>query len=130
MGAMDSAASQLRRQLGESTASLERFQIPVAQATTSSLEALRAFTQEGESFEYGDMKAAQVSASERDTVKVLIDRPLVRALLAVEAHKPGEAVELMEPARRTSCAIIAYPICAPRRRRSGAGLTRRRPITG
>ena len=61
LGALDSAAGQLRRQLGESTASLDRFQIPVAQATTSSLDALRAYTLAGESFERGDMKAAQGS---------------------------------------------------------------------
>lgn len=61
LGALDSAVGQLRRQLGESTASLDRFQIPVAQATTSSLDALRAYTLAGESFERGDMKAAQGS---------------------------------------------------------------------
>jgi DNA-binding winged helix-turn-helix (wHTH) protein/tetratricopeptide (TPR) repeat protein len=61
LGALDSAAGQLRRQLGESTASLDKFQIPVAQATTSSLDALRAYTLAGESFERGDMKAAQGS---------------------------------------------------------------------
>ena len=61
LGALDSAAGQLRRKLGESTASLGRFQIPVAQATTSSLDALRAYTLAGESFERGDMKAAESS---------------------------------------------------------------------
>jgi DNA-binding winged helix-turn-helix (wHTH) protein/tetratricopeptide (TPR) repeat protein len=59
LGALDAAAGHLRRQLGESTASLDRFQIPVAQATTPSLEALRAYTLAGEAFERGDMKAAQ-----------------------------------------------------------------------
>ncbi len=61
LSALDSAAGHLRRQLGESSASLDRFQTPVAQATTSSLEALRAYTQGSESFERGDMKAAQNS---------------------------------------------------------------------
>ncbi len=61
LGALDSAAGHLRRQLGESTASLDRFQIPVAQATTPSLDALRAYTLAGEAFERGDMKAAQGS---------------------------------------------------------------------
>ncbi len=59
--ALDSAAGRLRQQLGESSASLERFQMPVAQATTSSLDALRAYTQGAESFEHGDMVAAQGS---------------------------------------------------------------------
>ncbi len=59
LAALDSAAGHLRRQLGESTPSLDRFQIPVAQATTPSLDALRAYTLAGEAFERGDMKAAQ-----------------------------------------------------------------------
>ena len=43
--ALDVAATLVRKQLGESAASLEKFQAPIAQATTSSLEALRAYTQ-------------------------------------------------------------------------------------
>jgi eukaryotic-like serine/threonine-protein kinase len=39
------AASSLRAKLGESVASLQKFDTPVERATTSSLEALRAFTQ-------------------------------------------------------------------------------------
>lgn len=38
-------ASRVRRQLGESVASLERFDRPLSEVTTSSLEALRAYTQ-------------------------------------------------------------------------------------
>jgi serine/threonine protein kinase/tetratricopeptide (TPR) repeat protein len=38
------AASRLRRKLGESLPTIERFDKPMAQATTSSLEALRAFS--------------------------------------------------------------------------------------
>ena len=40
LGALDSAAGQLRRKLGESTASLGRFQIPVAQATRVSAKCM------------------------------------------------------------------------------------------
>jgi eukaryotic-like serine/threonine-protein kinase len=58
--ALDSAAGQVRQQLGESVASLERYQIPITQATTPSLEALRTFSEAGESFRHGDMKAAQI----------------------------------------------------------------------
>jgi hypothetical protein len=43
--------------------------------------------------------ASRDPAAERDTVKVFIDQPLVRALLAVKAHKPMDAVVMMEPAR-------------------------------
>ncbi len=57
--ALDAAAGQMRKQLGESSASLERFQAPIAQATTSSLEALRAYTQALESSDRGDIATEQ-----------------------------------------------------------------------
>jgi len=59
LGALDEAAGRVRTQLGESRASRERFQTPVAQATTPSLAALRAFSKAAERFEHGDMKGAQ-----------------------------------------------------------------------
>jgi tetratricopeptide (TPR) repeat protein/tRNA A-37 threonylcarbamoyl transferase component Bud32 len=42
--ALDRAASGLRRKLGESLASVQKFAMPLEQATTSSLEALKAFS--------------------------------------------------------------------------------------
>jgi eukaryotic-like serine/threonine-protein kinase len=42
---LDKAASNLRGKLGESVASLQKFATPLQQATTSSLEALKAFSQ-------------------------------------------------------------------------------------
>jgi DNA-binding winged helix-turn-helix (wHTH) protein/Tfp pilus assembly protein PilF len=45
LGALDTVAGRVRKQLGESAASLEHFQIPIEQATTSSLEALRLYSQ-------------------------------------------------------------------------------------
>ncbi len=44
LAALDQAADRLRGRLGEPAASLERFHVPVEQATTTSLAALRAFT--------------------------------------------------------------------------------------
>jgi eukaryotic-like serine/threonine-protein kinase len=41
---LDNAASNLRGKLGESVASIQKFATPLEQATTSSLEALQAFT--------------------------------------------------------------------------------------
>ena len=58
--ALEAAAGRVRKQLGESAASLDRYQIPITQATTPSLDALRAFSEAGESFRRGDMKAAQI----------------------------------------------------------------------
>jgi serine/threonine protein kinase/TolB-like protein/Flp pilus assembly protein TadD len=44
LGALGSAATKLRGKLGESLASVQKFDKPLDEATTSSLEALRAFT--------------------------------------------------------------------------------------
>jgi len=46
--ALGKAASQLREKLGESLSSIKKFDAPIEQATTSSLEALKAFTQGNE----------------------------------------------------------------------------------
>jgi len=57
--ALDAAAGRMRKQLGESSASLERFKAPIAQATTSSLEALRAYTLGLDSMDRGDFVSGQ-----------------------------------------------------------------------
>jgi len=44
LDALGGAASKLRRQLGESLATVQTFDVPLAEATTSSLEALKAFS--------------------------------------------------------------------------------------
>ena len=44
LDALSEAASKLRRELGESLASVQKFDVPLEQATTSSLEALKAFS--------------------------------------------------------------------------------------
>jgi serine/threonine protein kinase/tetratricopeptide (TPR) repeat protein len=45
LGSLGAAASNLRHKLGESLASVEKFDAPLFEATTSSLEALEAYTQ-------------------------------------------------------------------------------------
>ncbi len=45
LSALNNAASELRSKLGESRASLKRYDAPLDQATTSSLEALQAYSQ-------------------------------------------------------------------------------------
>jgi eukaryotic-like serine/threonine-protein kinase len=45
LSALNRAAEQMRSRLGETDESLQKFNVPVSQATTSSLAALRAFTQ-------------------------------------------------------------------------------------
>jgi DNA-binding winged helix-turn-helix (wHTH) protein/tetratricopeptide (TPR) repeat protein len=44
LGALGEAAIKLRRELGESLATVQRFDVPLEQATTSSLEALKAYS--------------------------------------------------------------------------------------
>jgi serine/threonine protein kinase/tetratricopeptide (TPR) repeat protein len=44
LGALGQTVTRMRRELGESLASVERYDAPVEQATTSSLEALKAFS--------------------------------------------------------------------------------------
>ena len=45
LDALDEAASKLRRELGESLASLQKFDVPLARATTPSFEALKEYSQ-------------------------------------------------------------------------------------
>jgi tetratricopeptide (TPR) repeat protein/tRNA A-37 threonylcarbamoyl transferase component Bud32 len=52
--ALGGAASHLRNQLGESLASIQKFDKPVEEATTSSLEALKAYTQGSETASLGE----------------------------------------------------------------------------
>jgi eukaryotic-like serine/threonine-protein kinase len=44
LGALGEAASKLRSELGESIATIQKFNVPLAEATTSSLEALKAYS--------------------------------------------------------------------------------------
>jgi len=44
LAAMDKAAAKLRNKVGESLSSVQKFDVPLAQATTSSLEALKAYS--------------------------------------------------------------------------------------
>ncbi|MGA3133411.1 MAG: winged helix-turn-helix domain-containing protein [Terracidiphilus sp.] len=54
LGALDVLTRKLRRELGESSRQVAQFQVPIAQATTSSLEALRAYSQALDSSDRGD----------------------------------------------------------------------------
>ena len=59
--ALSRAASELRSKLGESRASLKTFDVPLEQATTSSLEALQAYSQGMRASWKGDMASAMSS---------------------------------------------------------------------
>jgi eukaryotic-like serine/threonine-protein kinase len=64
--ALSNAASELRSKLGESQASLETYDVPLNQATTSSLEALQAYNQGGQALWEGDWESA-IASLERAT---------------------------------------------------------------
>ncbi len=63
LAALDSTADRLRQNLGESARSVERFEIPIAQATTSSLEALKAYS-------IGEDMLGRTSRDETETLPV------------------------------------------------------------
>jgi eukaryotic-like serine/threonine-protein kinase len=63
LGALDSAAAALRHDLGESGKSVERFHVPIAQATTSSLEALKAYS-------IGEYMVGRTGKEETETLPV------------------------------------------------------------
>ena len=58
LAALGTAASKLRSKLGESRASLQTYDVPLVQATTSSLEALQAYTRCDQGFSRSDLAAA------------------------------------------------------------------------
>jgi len=58
LAAVDQAAGQIRQRLGESAASLDKFQVPIATVSTPSLEALRAYSEGDQSFNKGNMRTA------------------------------------------------------------------------
>lgn len=58
LSALSGAASELRSKLGESRASLKTYDVPLEQATTSSLEALQAYSQGLQAFWTGDPPSA------------------------------------------------------------------------
>lgn len=64
LSSLSNAASQLRSKLGESRASLATYDVPLTQATTSSLEALQAYTQGNQAFWGADLQSA-ISSLER-----------------------------------------------------------------
>ena len=59
--ALSDAASELRSKLGESRASLKTYDVPLEEATTSSLEALQAFNQGTRAFWKSDFSSAIAS---------------------------------------------------------------------
>src|SRR6266699_5812295 len=79
--ALGTAASQLRSKLGESLTSIKKFDAPIEQATTSSLEALKAFTQGNEQRNQG--KQAEAISFYKRAIELDPNFALAYARLAV-----------------------------------------------
>ena len=58
LGALGAAAAKLRNELGESLSSVQKFDVPLAQATTSSLEALKSYSFGLSKYANGDQAGA------------------------------------------------------------------------
>jgi eukaryotic-like serine/threonine-protein kinase len=79
LNALGDAAAKLRGQLGESLASVQKFDVPLEQATTSSLEALQAFTAGGRAF----FAKGPTAALEYDQRAIQLDPDFAMAYAAV-----------------------------------------------
>ena len=92
--ALGSAAARLRTRLGESLASIQKFDKPFEEATTSSLDALKAYTQGGQVFDSGDQLKA-IPAFER-AVELDPNFPLAYQGLAAIYSNAGEEERSIE----------------------------------
>jgi DNA-binding winged helix-turn-helix (wHTH) protein/tetratricopeptide (TPR) repeat protein len=96
--AVSKASTGLRKKLGESLASIQKFDKPIEQATTSSLEALQAFTRGTESH----LKDEYVESSVHFQRAIELDPNFAFAhtLLAVAYRNVGEWTRSMESMQR------------------------------
>ncbi|MGO9123900.1 MAG: protein kinase domain-containing protein [Terriglobales bacterium] len=84
LDSLGKAASKIRGELGESLATVQRFDVPLAEATTSSLEAL-------EEYSLGDLKRDPAAALPHDLKAVQLDPNFAMAYLAVGQDYLAEA---------------------------------------
>lgn len=102
LGALGQAASALRKELGESLASIDRFDVPLAQATTSLLEALKAFS-------LGQKAASAQGAAQSlpyDQRAIALDPDFAMAYEAAGVHYSN----LGEPARAAEYLTKAFQL--------------------
>jgi tetratricopeptide (TPR) repeat protein len=92
------AASEIRERLGESLQSIERFDAPIEQATTSSLAALKAFTQ-GNARRAEGVESEAIPYYER-AIDLDPNFAMAHARLAVVHSNLGDFVRSNEHARR------------------------------
>ena len=96
------AASKLREQLGESLATVQRFDAPLAQATTSSLEALKAYSLG----QKADREKGPAAALPYDQRAIQLDPNFAMGYMAVG----GEYFSLAEPGRSSEYLTKAFEL--------------------
>src|SRR5215469_2942462 len=100
--ALDNAAGDMRRKLGESLTSIRQFDTPIEEATTSSLEALKAYSMGRKTWrERGDAAAIPFY---KQAIALDTNFPLVHAAAAVSYMNLGQASTASENA------TIAYKL--------------------
>ena len=88
--ALDRAAETMRSALGESDASLEKYQVPIAEATTTSLEALTSYS-EGLHLDNGRTHSADVLPLYRRAIELYPNFAMAYASLGEEYRRLGES---------------------------------------
>ncbi len=88
--ALDRAAETMRSALGESAASLEKYKVPIAEATTTSLEALTSYS-EGLHLDNGRTHSADVLPLYRRAIELDPNFALAYASLGEEYRRLGES---------------------------------------
>ena len=88
LDAVGEAASKLRGELGESLATVQRFDVPLAEATTSSLEALKAFSLGGKASR--DKGAAAALPYDQRAIQIDPNFAMGYATLGIDYFSLGE----------------------------------------
>jgi serine/threonine protein kinase len=102
LDALGDATSRLRSELGESLATVQRFDVPLEQATTSSLEALKAYTL-GQKADREQGPAAALPYNQR---AIQLDPNFAMGYLAVG----GEYFSMAEPGRASEYLTKAFEL--------------------
>jgi tetratricopeptide (TPR) repeat protein len=97
--AVGAAASAIRRRLGESYQSMQRFDTPLETATTSSLEALRAFQQGQDAMQRGTSAALKAIPFYRRAIDLDPDFALAWSRLSTAYESAREEQQAQEAAR-------------------------------
>ena len=98
LAALGSAASKLRGRLGESLGSIQKFDAPIEQVTTSSLEALKAFALASAEFDQG--KEMESLPFYRRAVELDPNFAVVYARMGVIYNNAGESGAAIENTRK------------------------------